>query len=184
SGQKTPPQRFVHNAPHIRVEIQRFQCHIMRVGTINTGTSWKSALTRKTGNELHLTRGKLLRQSSLINLTRTLKKELARMIAEPRLLDQYTLSCLREADPVVQHYRAFFAHLDWTQIDEQDAARHKRGPRPHPKRAYIKAFLVGLCEGKPHRTQLRLFLLRHPWLVLELGFRPQTPTLQAACWPY
>jgi len=106
------------------------------------------------------------------------------MIAEPRLLDQYTLSCLREADPVVQHYRAFFAHLDWTQIDEQDAARHKRGPRPHPKSAYIKAFLVGLCEGKPHRSELRLFLLRHPWLVLELGFRPQTQTPQAACSPY
>ncbi len=106
------------------------------------------------------------------------------MIAELRPLDQYTLSCLREADPVVQHYRAFFAHLDWSQMDQQDATRHKRGPRPHPKSAYIKAFLVGLCEGHLHRTQLRLFLLRHPWLVLELGFRPLTQTPAAAASPY
>ena len=106
------------------------------------------------------------------------------MIAEPRLLDQYTLSCLREADPVVQHYRAFFAHLDWTQIDEQDATRHKRGPRPHPSSASLKAFLVSLAEGLIHRTQLRLFLLRHPWLVLELGFRPLTTTPMAMTSPY
>ena len=103
-------------------------------------------------------------------------KELARMIAEPRPLDQYTLTLLREADPVVQHYRAFFALFDWNEIDQLDATRHKRGPRPHPKSAYLKAFLVGLCEGKPHRTQLRLFLLHHPWLVLELGFRPHPST--------
>ncbi len=104
------------------------------------------------------------------------------MIAEPRALDQYTLSCLREADPMVQHYRAFFAHLDGTQIDEQDATRHKRGP--HPSSASLKAFLVSLAEGLIHRTQLRLFLLRHPWLVLELGFRPLTTTPRAMTSPY
>ena len=106
------------------------------------------------------------------------------MIAEPRPLDQYTLTLLREADPVVQHYRAFFALFDWNEIDQLDATRHKRGPRPHPKSAYLKAFLVGLCEGKPHRTQLRLFLLHHPWLVLELGFRPHPSTEGAANSPY
>src|SRR5437773_166766 len=106
------------------------------------------------------------------------------MIAEPPSLDQYTLTCLREADPVVQHYRAFFALLNWNEIDQQDATRHQRGPRPHPKSAYLKAFLVGLCEGKPYRTQLRTFLLQHPWLVLELGFRPHTSTEEAAHAPY
>ena len=106
------------------------------------------------------------------------------MIAEPRALDQYTLSWLREADPMVQHSRAFFAHLDGTQIDEQDATRHKRGPRPHPSSASLKAFLVSLAEGLIHRTQLRLFLLRHPWLVLELGFRPLTTTPRAMTSPY
>src|SRR3989441_1380589 len=111
-------------------------------------------------------------------------KELALMIAEPPSLDQYTLTCLREADPVVQHYRAFFALLNWNEIDQQDATRHKRGPRPHPRSAYIKAFLVGLCEGKPYRTQLRTFLVQHPWLVLELGFRPVTTGEVALTSPY
>ncbi len=106
------------------------------------------------------------------------------MIPEPPSLDQYTLTCLHEADPVVQHYRAFFGLLDWSGIDQQDASRRKRGPRPHPKSAYIKAFLVGVCEGKPYRTQLRTLLVQHPWLVLELGFRPVTTGEVALTSPY
>ena len=94
------------------------------------------------------------------------------MIAEPLSLDQYTLACLREADPVVQYYRAFFAFLDWSNVEQQEQARCKPGPHPHPKTAYLKAFLVALCEGKRHMSQLRLFLVQHPWLVLELGFHP------------
>ncbi len=106
------------------------------------------------------------------------------MIPNPRPLDQYTLACLREVDPVVQHYRAFFALLEWRILDQQDATRRKRGPRPHPRSAYIKAFFVGLCEGKPYRTQLRTFLVQHPWLVLELGFRPVTDSEAALTSPY
>jgi hypothetical protein len=106
------------------------------------------------------------------------------MIPNPPPLDQYTLACLREADPVVQHYRAFFALFDWCQIDHQDATRRKRGPRPHPTSAYLKAFLVGLCEGKPYRTQVRTFLVQHPWLVLELGFHPSTDSQTALTSPY
>ncbi len=106
------------------------------------------------------------------------------MIPNPQPLDQYTLACLREADPVVQHYRAFFALLEWSTVDHQDATRHSRGPRPHPSSAYLKAFLVGLCEGKPYRTQLRTFLVQHPWLVLELGFRPVTDSQAALASPY
>ena len=94
------------------------------------------------------------------------------MIAEPLSLDQYTLACLREADPVVQYYRAFFAFLEWSDIQQQEQARCKPGPHPHPRSAYLKAFLVALCEGKRHMSQLRLFLVQHPWLVLELGFHP------------
>ena len=81
------------------------------------------------------------------------------MIPKPRPLDQYTLACLREADPVVQHYRAFFALLDWSHLDHLDATSRQRGPRPHPTSAYLKAFLVGLCEGKLDRTQVRTFLV-------------------------
>jgi hypothetical protein len=106
------------------------------------------------------------------------------MIANSPPLDQYTLARLREADPVVQHYRAFCALFDWSTLDRQDAARRKRGPRPHPSSAYLKALLVGVCEGKPYRTQLRTFLVQHPWLVLELGFRPVTKSKMALTSPY
>jgi hypothetical protein len=106
------------------------------------------------------------------------------MIANSRPLDQYTLDCLREADPVVQHYRTFFALLDWSSLDYQHATRRKRGPRPHPSSAYLKAFLIGVCEGKAYRTQVRTFLVQHPWLVLELGFRPVTDSEAARRSPY
>lgn len=75
-------------------------------------------------------------------------------------------------DLVVQRYRAFFAHLDWTRVPERDPRRPWPGPHPHPRTAYIKALLVKLCEGKRFVTELRAFLLEHSLLVLELGFRP------------
>lgn len=106
------------------------------------------------------------------------------MIAEPRPLHQDTVARLREADLVVQDYRTFFAHLDWSPLDETPVTQPKRGPRPHPTSAYVKAFLIGIREGHHHRTDLRDFLVRHPWLVLEIGFRPITHTPEAAASPY
>ncbi len=46
------------------------------------------------------------------------------------------------------------------------------GRRPHSLSAYVKALLLKLQEGLPSCTLLRRFLLEHPLLVLELGFRP------------
>jgi hypothetical protein len=76
------------------------------------------------------------------------------------------------ADPVVQRYRTFFALLDWSQVTERDALRRWPGQSPHPRGAYIKALLVKLCEQKAYITDLRRFLVEHPALVVELGFRP------------
>jgi hypothetical protein len=78
----------------------------------------------------------------------------------------------RDADPVVQRYRAFFALLDWGAVPERDPRRPWPGPPPHPAAAYVKALLVKLCEHKEFVTDLRTFLVEHPLLVLELGFRP------------
>jgi len=76
-------------------------------------------------------------------------------------------------DPVVARYREFFALLDWSQIEERDSERAWPGRQaPHPRSAYIKALLVKLCEQKAYVTDLRRYLLEHPALVLELGFRP------------
>ena len=76
-------------------------------------------------------------------------------------------------DPVVARYREFFALLDWSQVTERDAERAWPGCQaPHPRQAYIKALLVKLCEQKAYVTDLRRYLVEHPALVVELGFRP------------
>jgi hypothetical protein len=75
-------------------------------------------------------------------------------------------------DPVVRRYRAFFALLDWDVVPERPEDRRWPGWPPHPRRAYIKALLVKLCEQQAYITDLRRFLVEHPALVLELGFRP------------
>jgi hypothetical protein len=45
--------------------------------------------------------------------------------------------------------------------------------------AYIKALLVKLCEQKAYITDLRHYLVEHPGLVLEVGFRPVEAPEQA-----
>jgi hypothetical protein len=87
-------------------------------------------------------------------------------------LDQATLTLLQEIDPVVQRYRAFFALFDWSLVPERATDRPWPGSPPHPHSAYIKTLLVKICEHKDYITDLRAFLIDHPLLVLELGFRP------------
>src|SRR5205807_3080558 len=41
----------------------------------------------------------------------------------------------------------------------------------HPESAYLKAFLLRIREGLIYTSQLRRFLLKHPLLVIDLGFR-------------
>ncbi len=92
------------------------------------------------------------------------------MIPVLRPFDQSTLEHMREADPVVQRYRARFALFDWSAIDPP----RKRGPGypAHPKSAYLKAALVRIHEHHLTTPRWRAYLLDHPLLVLELGFRP------------
>jgi hypothetical protein len=94
------------------------------------------------------------------------------MIPESCVFDQGTMTLMVEHDPLVQHYRTFFEQLDWSVVPEPPVDPSRPGRRPHPKRAYIKALLIKICEGFEHISQLRRFLLRHPLLVLEIGFRP------------
>src|SRR5207248_2143812 len=87
-----------------------------------------------------------------------------------RHFDQSTLSKMIDADSVVQRYRARFALFDWSSIDPP----RRRGPgRPaHPTSAYLKAMLVRINEHHLSTPRWRAYLLDHPLLVLELGFRP------------
>jgi hypothetical protein len=75
-----------------------------------------------------------------------------------------------DADPIVQRYRARFALFDWSATDPP----RKGGPGApaHPKSAYLKAALVRISEYLLTTPRWRAYLLDHPLLVLELGFRP------------
>ncbi len=98
------------------------------------------------------------------------------IIASSYHFDQSTLGSMIDADPVVQRYRARFALFDWSAID----APRTRGPgRPaHPTNAYLKAALVRISEHHLSTPRWRAYLLDHPFLVLELGFRPHLDLTQ------
>jgi hypothetical protein len=93
------------------------------------------------------------------------------MIPASTLFDQSVLAALLDHDPLILDYRAFFALLDWSVIEQWEAQRSARGRPAHPEAAYLKAFLIRIREGMLYTAQLRRFLLRHPLLVIELGFR-------------
>ncbi len=84
--------------------------------------------------------------------------------------DQSTLGKLIDADPVVQRYRQLFALLDWSAVDP--VATTGPGRPAHPLSAYVKALLVRIGEHLSSTPRWRAYLLDHPLLVLELGFRP------------
>ena len=93
------------------------------------------------------------------------------MIPSSEVFDQSTLAALLEHDPLLADYRAFFSLLDWSVVEDWQTHRSSRGRPAHPESAYLKAFLLRIREGLLYTTQLRRFLLRHPLLVIELGFR-------------
>src|SRR2546422_1549988 len=84
--------------------------------------------------------------------------------------DQPTLGKMINADTIVQRYRALFALFDWSDIDAP--ARRGPGKPAHPQSAYLKAALVRINEHLSSTPRWRAYLLDHPLLVLELGFRP------------
>jgi hypothetical protein len=88
-----------------------------------------------------------------------------------RIFDQQTLTHLLEYDPLVHRYRAFFALFDWSVVPDSPIDPSRPGRRPHPPSRYIKALLLKIVEGLSTCTRLRHFLVEHPLLVLELGFR-------------
>ena len=68
----------------------------------------------------------------------------------------------------------FFDLFEWGQVPERDETKAWPGSAPHPQKAYIKALLIKKCEKFEYITQLRAYLVKHPLLVLEIGFRPVT----------
>ena len=93
------------------------------------------------------------------------------MIPSSDRFDQSTIASLLEVDPLGASYRACFACFDWSVVERWQAQRSPFcGSHGHPLTAYLKAFLVRIKQGLIYTTQLRDFLLKHPLLVIELGF--------------
>lgn len=92
------------------------------------------------------------------------------MIPASEIFDQSTMTQLLEHDPIVADYRALFSLFDWSLVEQWQERRSARGRPPHPESAYLKAFLVRINEGMIYTSQLRDFLVKHPFLVIELGF--------------
>jgi hypothetical protein len=101
------------------------------------------------------------------------------MIPASHLFDQSTMTTMLENDPVVADYRAFFSLIDWSVVDQWQAQKSRRGRPAQGIESYIKAFIIRIREGMIYTTQLRKFLIKHPLLIIELGFDlhldPTTP---------
>jgi hypothetical protein len=94
------------------------------------------------------------------------------IIPSSRVFDQQTLTRMLDHDPGVQRFRAFFALFEWSVVPELAIDPSRPGKRPHPPTTYIKALLLKVAEELTTCSRLRRYLLEHPLLVLELGFRP------------
>ena len=92
------------------------------------------------------------------------------MIPASTVFDQPTMTAMLEHDPVVTQYRTFFSFFEWSLVDDWQAGRSGPGRPAHPESAYLKAFLIRQNEHFTYTAQLRRFLLKHPLLVIELGF--------------
>lgn len=92
------------------------------------------------------------------------------MILASSRFDQSTLASLLEVDAVVSDARAFFSLLDWSIVEYWESQQSPRGRPAHPESAYLKAFFLRIRQGFVYTTQLRAFLVKHPLLVIELGF--------------
>ena len=77
------------------------------------------------------------------------------MIPTSHRFDQSTMLNLLQVDPVVQDYRAFFALLDWSVVQQWQAQRSAYcDTHGHPITAYLKAFLIRIREGFIYTSQL------------------------------
>jgi hypothetical protein len=99
------------------------------------------------------------------------QKEFPALRPTSHLFDQSVIAAQIDHDPFIQDYRAFFALLDCSGIEQWEAEHASRGRPAHPESASLKAFLIRIREGMLSTAQLRRFLLRHPLLVIEPGFR-------------
>src|SRR2546422_131195 len=95
------------------------------------------------------------------------------MILVSQRFDQQNLNAQWECDRVASRSRGIFALIEWHALFPEEAVTTPKVGKPaHPTSASVKALLVKVTEHHEDITQLRRYLVEHPFLVLELGFRP------------
>jgi hypothetical protein len=83
------------------------------------------------------------------------------MIPTSCLFDQSIIAALLKHDPLMQGYRAFFASLNWSIVEQWQAQPRACGTPCHPISAYLKVFL------SDHTYCYRTQRFRCPLLFLE-----------------
>jgi hypothetical protein len=71
---------------------------------------------------------------------------------------------------MTRRYLELLGGLDWTHFPERDRHRAWPGPRPHPRSAYVAAFLIKVDQRLRCMSDLRRYLLEHPGLAWAIGF--------------
>lgn len=82
----------------------------------------------------------------------------------------YPLPQFVQESRLAMRYLELLRVLDWANFPERDPHRPWPGPKPHPRAAYVAAFLIKIKEDHKYMTDLYDFLLDHPALVWLLGF--------------
>jgi len=93
------------------------------------------------------------------------RPNLAQLAQETMLLPQFVRECR-----TAMRCLTLLGALDWDKFPERDPQRVWPGPRPHPRAAYVGAFLVKIDRNLRYMSDLREYLLDHPALVWILGF--------------
>ncbi len=75
-------------------------------------------------------------------------------------------------DPLVQRYRTFFSLFDWSVVDAWQQRRSSRGrPAEQSIAVYLKTFILRIQAGMIYAKQLCAFLIEHPLLIIDFGFK-------------
>ena len=115
--------------------------------------------------------GNLCRQSLLPyfqNLPENIplqRPTLAQLAQQKTRLPQFVRECR-----TAMRYLTLLGIPDWDNFPERDPQRVWPGPKPHPRMAYVGAFLVKINQNLRYMSDLRAYLVDHPALVWILGF--------------
>ena len=93
------------------------------------------------------------------------RPHLAQLAQAKTLLPQFVRECR-----TATRYLALLGPLDWEHFPQRDPHRAWPGPKPHPRAAYVGAFLIKVNQNLRYMSDLREYLVEHPALVWILGF--------------